>query len=85
MAVGAVAGPPLEQPWLRRGDGPLIEVQSRGRWVIGSAEEVPTNEDDTLAAVSCPTAHLCVAVGPSSLGQQVPSGSVHVYSVRFTY
>jgi hypothetical protein len=82
VAVGAFVGAPSDQPRSKQQGGTLIEVESNGRWHLLPSIKSPADVDDTLASVSCPSSHLCVAVGQSEVNAlRAPSGPIRSLSV----
>jgi hypothetical protein len=85
VAVGSVTGPPVFGDVHREG-GALVEIASGGRWNLAPPLRTPAQVDDSLASVSCPTPHLCIAVGQSVVDVlHVPSGPTQALSVRITH
>ena len=83
VAVGEVVGPQVGQPQRNREGGALIEVESDGRWFVAPTPRTPGKVADSLASVSCPGPHVCIAVGQSVVNPlRLPTGPVHGYSVR---
>jgi hypothetical protein len=82
VAVGAFTGAPLDRPQSKVQGGVLIEIESQGRWRLLPVPATPSDVDDTLASVSCPSNRFCVAVGQSEVNAlRVPSGPLKSYSV----
>jgi hypothetical protein len=82
VAVGSFTGPPLDRPQSKVQGGTLIEVKSHETWHLLPVLKTPADLDETLASVSCPTSHVCVAVGQSEVNAlRVPSGPLNSYSV----
>jgi hypothetical protein len=86
VAVGSVEGTPVLNPSVNRQGGALVEVQVGNRWVLARPLRTPERIDDTLASVSCPTQHVCVAVGQSVADAlDVPSGPIRALSALITH
>jgi hypothetical protein len=84
VAVGSVTGPPVYGDVNQEG-GALVEVESGGRWSLARPLRTPTQVDDSLVSVSCPTQYTCVAVGQSAVnGLDVPSGPIHALAILIT-
>jgi hypothetical protein len=62
--------------------GILIDVQHNNVWRQFTIPQKSSESDDDITSVSCPSPHLCIGVGPGSVGPQVPSGPVHTHAVR---
>jgi len=82
VAVGAFTGPPVDHPQSKQEGGALVEIESNGTWHTSIPPKTPADVDDSLASVSCPSSHMCVAVGQSVVNAlRVPSGPVQSFSV----
>lgn len=82
VAVGEYTGPPTDQPQSTAEGGALIAAESNGSWHLLSVPRSTPDTYDILASISCPSSHLCVAVGQSMMNAlHVPSGPVRAFSV----
>jgi hypothetical protein len=81
VAVGTFLGPPVDQQSKQQG-GIIVEIESNGTWYLATVPKTPADLDNTLASVSCPSSHVCVAVGDSIVNvERMPSGPVRSYAV----
>jgi hypothetical protein len=87
VAVGEFEGPPVGEPQSKGQGGSVVAVESNGSWHLTTVPNTSGSKADLrLASVSCPTAHLCVAVGQSVVDpERVPSGPIASYSVLIRY
>lgn len=86
VAVGSVSGTSPLSPNVNREGGALVELLAGGRWTLARPLRTPERVDDTLASVSCPTQHVCLAVGQSVVDAlRVPSGPMHALSALITH
>lgn len=86
VAVGSVSGAPVLSPHVNAQGGLLVETERGERWVLAKPLRTSKSIDDTLASVSCPSLHTCIAVGNSASDSlRIPSGPIRALATLISH
>ncbi len=81
VAVGHFIGAAPRDP-AKSAFGALVVTGTHGKWTVAPAVGASSADEPWLSSVSCPSAHLCLAVGTDLIDAiHVPGGGFHALAV----